>query len=140
MVIKKVSLIIVMALVVAGLAIVAIGKYQRVIQPAIARGLVAATDSGDGLANLEADTLILSAKATAAPEFAQGNWINSDSLSLEIKYPVITDNEYKTWNAYGVEAWPTLFVLDKLGHLRWKHVGEGRYEETEDVIRTLLAE
>jgi len=60
--------------------------------------------------------------------------------ALGIKYPVVTDNDYKTWKAYNVEAWPTIFVIDKQGHIRWLHVGEGSYEETEDVIKTLLAE
>jgi thiol-disulfide isomerase/thioredoxin len=191
--------------VVASLAIVAIAKYQRVVQPAIARGLTAATDSSEGLANLEVDTLIVADKATAASEFAKGTWINSDPLTLDklrgqvvvvefwtfgcyncrntlpsvtewdtkyrdrgltivgvhtpetdseysidnvrkevpalgIKYPIVTDNDYKTWKAYGVEAWPTMVVLDKQGRIRWVHVGEGRYEATENVIKTLLAE
>jgi len=39
-----------------------------------------------------------------------------------------------------VEAWPTIVVLDKQGRVRWVHVGEGRYEETEGVIKALLAE
>lgn len=60
--------------------------------------------------------------------------------ALDIKYPVVTDNDYSTWKAYGVEAWPTVFLLDKQGRVRWTHVGEGRYEETEDVIKKLLAE
>ena len=60
--------------------------------------------------------------------------------SLGIKYAIVTDNDYKTWKAYGVEAWPTIFVLDKQGRIRWRHVGEGRYDETEGVIKTLLAE
>jgi len=60
--------------------------------------------------------------------------------ALGIKYPVVTDNDYKTWKAYGVEAWPTLFVIDRQGRIRWLHVGEGRYEETESVTKTLLAE
>jgi len=60
--------------------------------------------------------------------------------SLDIKYTVVTDNDYKTWKAYNVEAWPTIFLLDKQGRIRWLHVGEGSYEETEDVIKTLLAE
>lgn len=203
--IKKVSIIVIISVVVASLAIVAIAKYQRVVQPAISHGLAAATDSGDGLVNLEADTLIPSAKATAAPEFAKGTWINSDPLTLNklrgrvvvvefwtfgcfncrntlpaikdwdtkyrdrgltvvgvhtpeteseysidnlrkevpalgIKYPVLTDNDYQTWKAYGVEAWPTILVVDKQGRVRWLHVGEGRYDETESVIKTLLAE
>ncbi|HVS20385.1 MAG TPA: redoxin domain-containing protein [Pyrinomonadaceae bacterium] len=60
--------------------------------------------------------------------------------SLGIKYPVVTDNDYKTWKAYNVEAWPTIFVIDKQGRIRWLHVGEGRYDETERVIKTLLSE
>ena len=41
---------------------------------------------------------------------------------------------------YGVEAWPTLFWLDKQGRVRWTHVGEGYYDETEAVIKKLLTE
>ena len=59
---------------------------------------------------------------------------------LGIKYPVVTDNDYSTWKAYRVEAWPTLFLLDKQGRVRWTHVGEGYYDQTEEVIRKLLAE
>jgi len=60
--------------------------------------------------------------------------------ALGIKYPVVTDNDYKAWRAYNVEAWPTIFVIDKQGRIRWLHVGEGSYEETENVIKALLAE
>ena len=59
---------------------------------------------------------------------------------LGIKYPVVTDNDYSTWKAYRVEAWPTLFLLDKQGRVRWTHVGEGYYDKTEEVIKKLLAE
>lgn len=59
---------------------------------------------------------------------------------LKIRYPVITDNDYQTWNTYNVEAWPTIFLLDKKGRIRWKHVGEGDYEEAERLIQQLLAE
>ncbi len=60
--------------------------------------------------------------------------------SLGIRYPVVTDNDYKTWNAYKVEAWPTLFLLDKQGRIRWMQVGEGNYDETERLIQKLLTE
>jgi thiol-disulfide isomerase/thioredoxin len=59
---------------------------------------------------------------------------------LGIKYPVVTDNDYQTWKAYNVDAWPTIFVIDKYGRIRWLHVGEGKYDDTENVIKTLLAE
>src|SRR5258708_35363314 len=66
--------------------------------------------------------------------------VRKEVPALGIKYPVVTDNDYKTWKNYGVEAWPTIVVLDKQGRVRWLHVGEGRYEDTERVIKTLLAE
>jgi thiol-disulfide isomerase/thioredoxin len=204
MVIKRVSIISIIAIVVASLAIVAIAKYQRVVQPAVTRGLAVAIDSGS-LPNLAADTLIAADRATAAPEFAKGVWINSDPLTLDklrgrvvlvefwtfgcyncrntlpsvkewdvkyrergltivgvhtpetdseysienvrrevpslgIKYAVVTDNDYQTWKAYGVEAWPTILIIDKHGRIRWLHVGEGRYDETENVIKALVVE
>jgi|SRR6185369_15273134 len=66
--------------------------------------------------------------------------LRREIVGLGIKYPVVTDNDYSTWKAYSVEAWPTVFVLDKKGHVRWTHVGEGAYDQTEAVIKKLLAE
>lgn len=60
--------------------------------------------------------------------------------SLEIHYPVVSDNDYQTWDAYNVAAWPTLFLIDKQGRIRWMHIGEGEYDETERLIQKLLAE
>jgi peptide-methionine (R)-S-oxide reductase len=59
---------------------------------------------------------------------------------LGIRYPVVTDNDNSTWNAYRVEAWPTWFLIDRQGRVRWMHVGEGAYAETERLIKELLAE
>lgn len=66
--------------------------------------------------------------------------LRREVAALGIKYPVVTDNDYSTWKEYKVEAWPTVFVLDKKGRVRWTHVGEGAYDQTEDVIKKLLAE
>ncbi len=60
--------------------------------------------------------------------------------TLGIKYPVVMDNEYVTWRAYGVEAWPTVVILDKQGRIRYTHIGEGAYDVQEKIIKTLLAE
>jgi peptide-methionine (R)-S-oxide reductase len=57
-----------------------------------------------------------------------------------LKYPVITDINGDTWRAFGIEAWPTVIILDKQGRIRYKHIGEGAYEMQEKVIKTLLAE
>ena len=158
--------------------------------------------AGNGIS---ADSRLSDGKSPAAPEFADGTWINSEALtvkslrgrvvliefwtfgcyncrntlpfvkrwherygdkglavvgvhtpelederniedvrrevtSLGVRYPVVTDNNYSTWHAYDVEAWPTIFVVDKKGQIRWTHVGEGAYDETEQVVQKLLAE
>ena len=66
--------------------------------------------------------------------------LRREVAGLGIKYPVVTDQDYSTWKAYKVEAWPTMFLLDKQGRVRWTHVGEGYYDETEEVFKKLLAE
>lgn len=66
--------------------------------------------------------------------------LRREVASLGIRYPVVTDNDYQTWNVYHVEAWPTTFLLDKEGRIRWMHVGEGNYNEAEQLIQKLLAE
>jgi hypothetical protein len=59
---------------------------------------------------------------------------------LEVPYPVAQDNEGLTWRAYENHYWPSLYLIDKRGHLRYNHIGEGRYAETEASIRVLLDE
>lgn len=59
---------------------------------------------------------------------------------LDVPYPVAQDNDRQTWGAYGVRYWPTMFLIDKDGRIRYTHIGEGRYAETERAIQTLLAE
>ena len=59
---------------------------------------------------------------------------------LNVPYAVTIDNDFKIWNAYRVQAWPSMFILDKRGAIRFTHVGEGAYEESERVIQQLLKE
>ena len=66
--------------------------------------------------------------------------LRREVASLGISYPVVTDNDHQTWNAYNAYAWPTIFLLDKQGRIRWMRVGEGNYDETERLIQKLLAE
>lgn len=61
-------------------------------------------------------------------------------VRLDVSYPVAQDNDGKTWSAYKTRYWPTLFLIDKQGNIRYRHIGEGRYAETEAAIRALLAE
>ncbi len=57
-----------------------------------------------------------------------------------LTYPVVQDNDYGTWNAFGNQYWPAKYLIDSNGRVRYAHFGEGGYAETEDAIRSLLAE
>ena len=58
----------------------------------------------------------------------------------DIQYAVAQDNNGDTWRAYKNHYWPTLYLIDKQGHIRYVHIGEGRYQETEENIKALLEE
>lgn len=57
---------------------------------------------------------------------------------FRIKYPVVLDNQYGTWNAFRNHYWPHKFLIDLQGNIVYDHIGEGGYEETEAKIQNLL--
>jgi alkyl hydroperoxide reductase subunit AhpC len=59
---------------------------------------------------------------------------------LNVPYPVVQDNHGLMWSDYKVRYWPTLILIDKQGHIRYEHIGEGRYAEIEAAIQLLLNE
>jgi hypothetical protein len=59
---------------------------------------------------------------------------------LGIRYPVVQDNDFAIWKRFATWAWPTAVLVDRRGVIRYTHIGEGAYEETEAMIRRLLAE
>jgi len=77
------------------------------------------------------------------PEFSYEKDLNNvkDAVAREgIEYAVAQDNSGATWRAYRNHYWPALYLIDKQGHIRYVHIGEGRYAETEQNIQALLAE
>lgn len=79
--------------------------------------------------------------AIQAPEFAFE--ANSDHLAnaieqLKIRYPVALDATRKSWEAFGNLYWPTNYLLDSEGNIRYVHFGEGDYLRAENAIRQLL--
>jgi peroxiredoxin len=57
-----------------------------------------------------------------------------------LRYPVVQDNDFVTWRAYGTQFWPAKYLIDARGRVRYTHFGEGKYDKTERAIRSLLAE
>ena len=55
-----------------------------------------------------------------------------------ITYPVVQDNRYGTWDAYGNQVWPAEYFIDARGQVRHIQLGEGNYAEDETAVRELL--
>jgi cytochrome c biogenesis protein CcdA/thiol-disulfide isomerase/thioredoxin len=78
-----------------------------------------------------------------APEFAfekDPNNVRRAVTDLKITYPVALDNDYAIWQAFNNQYWPAHYFIDATGRIRAHHFGEGNYEESEQIIRTLLTE
>ena len=79
----------------------------------------------------------------STPEFAfehvEAN-VAAAVKQLGIMYPVVLDNEYKTWNAYHNEYWPHDYLVDIDGYIVHDYIGEGNYAQTEMDIQTSLKE
>ncbi len=77
------------------------------------------------------------------PEFKYEADLDNLKKAVEedgILFPVAQDNNGRTWSAYKTSDWPTLYLIDKRGRIRYVHLGEGDYDEIESNIRSLLAE
>ncbi len=57
-----------------------------------------------------------------------------------IKFPVVLDNDRVNWDAFGNRYWPRFYLADAEGYIRYDHIGEGAYDETENMIKSLLKE
>ena len=78
-----------------------------------------------------------------APEFAfekDANNVRRAVADLKITYPVALDNDYAIWQAFNNQYWPAHYFIDASGRVRAHHFGEGNYDESEQIIRTLLTE
>lgn len=78
-----------------------------------------------------------------APEFGFEKVYDNVAAAVKkagIRYPVILDNAHANMRLYDTLYWPTKYLIDIDGFIVDKHVGEGGYGQTEQVIRRLLEE
>jgi thiol-disulfide isomerase/thioredoxin len=59
---------------------------------------------------------------------------------LGISWPVILDNEQRIWQSFANRYWPTIYLIDSEGYIRYQHAGESGYAKVERVIQSLLRE
>jgi hypothetical protein len=75
-----------------------------------------------------------------APEFTferELGGVRRAMRELDVAHPIVLDNDYAIWRAFGNHYWPALYLLDGDGRLRHQHFGEGAYDEIESAIREL---
>ena len=76
-----------------------------------------------------------------APEFGfehdLGN-VRRAAADLGVTYPVVIDNDFAIWRAFGNRYWPALYLLDGEGRVRYEHFGEEAYADEEEAIQGLL--
>jgi thiol-disulfide isomerase/thioredoxin len=75
------------------------------------------------------------------PEFAFERDKENVQNAIErfgIEYPVGLDNAYGTWKNYHNRYWPAHYLIDQNSIIRFIHFGEGEYEQTENMISSLL--
>jgi len=83
-----------------------------------------------------------------SPEFAHERdpgQIAAKIAEFGLRHPVMLDNDFAYWRALGNRYWPTFYLVDKQGRIRFVHVGEthsgnAQAVTIEEQIRTLLAE
>jgi thiol-disulfide isomerase/thioredoxin len=77
------------------------------------------------------------------PEFTFARYESNVERGIRefgLTYPIVIDSNREIWKAFANRYWPTKYLLDKDGYLRYGHFGEGSYAECEQAIRELLLE
>ena len=72
----------------------------------------------------------------------EGNTDNIQQIvrRYDVTHPVINDNNFEIWRTYGVQAWPTMVLIDPLGNIVGGQAGEGVYEIFQPVLETMVEE
>jgi hypothetical protein len=76
-----------------------------------------------------------------APEFGFEHELGGVRLALArlaVEHPIVLDNDYAIWDSFSNGYWPALYLVDGDGRVRYRHFGEGAYEETEAAIAELV--
>jgi thiol-disulfide isomerase/thioredoxin len=64
--------------------------------------------------------------------------ISDAVLRYRIEHPVVNDADHEAWNRYGVQAWPTLVLIDPEGYAVWAVSGETTFDVLSPIIKGAL--
>jgi thiol-disulfide isomerase/thioredoxin len=77
------------------------------------------------------------------PEFHFEKDVNNVQAAIQkfgIPYPVAMDDNYQMWDAFASRSWPSVYLTDREGVIRYRHFGEGNEAEVEKQIQELLSQ
>jgi len=60
-------------------------------------------------------------------------------LRYGIEHPVINDSDFAVWNSFGIQAWPSLVLIDPEGYAVWGQSGEVTFEQLNNVLKPAVA-
>ena len=66
------------------------------------------------------------------------NNVREAVLRYHIEHPVVNDADHRIWNAYGVNSWPTFWLIDPEGNIVGQTSSEGQYDLLDNVIGKLI--
>ena len=85
-----------------------------------------------------ADSLVVIGVHTGKYSEEQKDSAGAEAIArYERKHPVVNDPDYVVWRQWGVQAWPTVVLIDPRGSVVGGRAGEGVYEAFQPVIATV---
>src|SRR3712207_3034509 len=86
------------------------------------------------------DLVVIGVHSPKFPEERDHAAVERAVARHKIMHPVLDDPDMITWSRYGVRAWPTLFLIDTRGYVRWGASGEGHSLTIARAVEALLEE
>lgn len=68
--------------------------------------------------------------------------VRSEAREAGLTFPILVDNEKKNWDAWGNSMWPSVYLIDKRGYIRYWWYGELNWQgaEGERLLRKRIEE
>jgi peroxiredoxin len=57
--------------------------------------------------------------------------VRRDAREAGLTFPILADNDKKNWNTWGNSMWPSVYLIDKQGDIRYWWYGELNWQGAE---------
>ncbi|WP_197528405.1 redoxin domain-containing protein [Aeoliella mucimassa] len=68
--------------------------------------------------------------------------VRQNARDADLQFPIVTDNQKQNWDAWGNSMWPSVYLIDKQGYVRYWWYGELNWQgaEGDKLMRARIAE